>query len=320
MKKNIRKELLKKIHSLTPDQRRGIIFLMLSILSDVPCVIQGITASGKTYLIRLFCELLGQEPLIIDINNDTGISILLRQLVPKEELEKEKIVKIKKKLTKLIKNEKNMNEKEIENIIDLNDYSNWLPSNFKKLIEYIEDISIDFDDKNLSLAYEIKSLLNEQLSFFKHLSNEDSIFIKAMIRGDWVILDGIESGQPELYQRISSLCDLENQNLTMYENGPQYVYSKKAKDKKFRIHPNFRLFITYNPFEAEPNKKLPQSFLNKCLTFSLGAIDESDKTTSLVLSGLFLIENLYKNLEKKYFLENKEIIIKKYQESQKKKR
>ena len=69
---------------------------MLSILSDVPYVIQGITSSGKTHLIRLFCELLGEKPLIIDINNDTGISILLKQLVPKEELEEEKISKIKK--------------------------------------------------------------------------------------------------------------------------------------------------------------------------------------------------------------------------------
>ena len=37
--------------------------------------IQGVTASGKTHLIRLFCELIGYKPLIIDINNDTGICI-----------------------------------------------------------------------------------------------------------------------------------------------------------------------------------------------------------------------------------------------------
>ena len=95
--KDKRAELLLKTHSLSPDQRRGIIFLMLSVLSDVPCVIQGVTASGKTHLIRLFCELLGIMPLIIDINNDTGISILLKQLVPKEELENDKIKEIKKK-------------------------------------------------------------------------------------------------------------------------------------------------------------------------------------------------------------------------------
>ena len=107
-----------------------------------------------------------------------------------------------------------------------------------------------------------------------------------MTKGQWIILDGIESAQPELYQRISSLCELENQNLTMYDNGPEYIYTKKTKDKKFKIHKNFRLFITYNPFEVEPTKKLPQSFLNKCLTFSLSKIDENIKTTSLVLSGI----------------------------------
>ena len=74
---------------------------MLSVLSDVPCVIQGVTASGKTHLIRLFCELLGNKPVIIDINNDTGISILLKQLVPKEEIEEDKIIEIKEKLINL---------------------------------------------------------------------------------------------------------------------------------------------------------------------------------------------------------------------------
>ena len=309
--KDKRRELLLKTHSLTPDQRRGIIFLMLSVLSNVPCVIQGITASGKTHLIRLFCELLGRNPLIIDINNDTGISILLKQLVPKEELEKEKIKKIKKLLKTIIKKEKKVFEDKIEKIININEESDWLPRHFIKLIQLIEDKSIYINNDNFLLISELKCLIKEQLSFFKHLSNDDSNFIRAMTKGDWIILDGIESAQPELYQRLSSLCDLQNQNLTMYENGPEYVYTKNSKKSKFRIHKNFRLFITYNPFEVEPNKRIPQSFLNKVFTFSLSSIDENIKTTSLVLSGLFNKENLYFDLEKKYYKSNEEILKKK---------
>ena len=308
LKKKDREKLLLKTHSLTPDQRRGIIFLMLSVLSDVPCVIQGITASGKTHLIRLFCELLGHKPLIIDINNDTGISILLRQLVPKEQLEKKKIKKIKKKINNLLQKEGKVFQDEIEKIIDLQNSDNWVPSNFRNLIKLLEDKSFEINNENLLLVSELKSILNEQLSFFKHLTNEDSSFIKAMINGDWVILDGIESAQPELYQRISSLCDLENQNLTMYDNGPEYVYTKDSENEKFKIHSDFRLFITYNPFEVEPSKMLPQSFLNKCLTFSLSGIDENIKTTSLVLSGLFMQKNLYKNLEEEYYENNKKLL------------
>ena len=278
---------------------------MLSVLSDVPCIIQGITSSGKTHLIRLFCELLGRIPLIIDINNDTGISILLKQLVPKEEIEEEKVKKIKKTFKKFIKKEKKLGE-EIIKLIKIDKEVEWHPSNFKNVIKLIEDKNDEIKTENMLLSSELKSLLNEQLSFFKHLSNEDSSFIKAMTNGNWVILDGIESAQPELYQRLSSLCDLENQNLTMYDNGPDYVYTKTSKKKKFRIHPDFRLFITYNPFEADPQKRLPNSFLNKCLTFSLSGIDENIKTTSLVLSGLFMKEKLYEKLEIQYYNENEE--------------
>ena len=299
-------ELLLKTHSLSPDQRRGIIFLMLSALSDVPCVIQGITASGKTHLIRLFCELLGQKPLIIDINNDTGISILLKQLVPKEKLEEKYVKKIKKNMKKLINKERTLLGDEIEKIIDINNSKNWLPSQFRNLLDLLEEKIYLLKNESLMIASELKTLISEQLSFFKHLSNEDSSFIKAMINGDWVILDGIESAQPELYQRISSLCDLENQNLTMYDNGPEYVYKKDAKKKQFKIHKDFRLFITYNPFEVESSKRLPQSFLNKCLTFSLSQIDENIKTTSLVLSGSFMLKQLYSDLEEKYYNDNKD--------------
>lgn len=198
MDKKNRQSLLLKTHSLSPDQRRGIIYLMLSVLSDAPCVIQGITSSGKTHLIRLFCELLRREPLIIDINNDTGISILLKQLVPKEEIEKDKIRIIKKTMKKLIKKEDKLGE-EIIKYINVEKESDWHPSNFKKIIELIEDKSEEIKPDNILLVSELKSLLNEQLSFFKNLSNEDSAFIKAMTKGEWVILVGIESAQRELY-------------------------------------------------------------------------------------------------------------------------
>ena len=305
LKKEDRKKLLSKTHSLSPDQRRGIIFLMLSVLSDVPCVIQGITASGKTHLVRLFCDLLGRIPLIIDINNDTGINILLKQLVPKKKLENKNIKKIKRKLNILMKKEKKVLGDEFEKI--LKNSSNWLPSHLKKILKLFEDKYTVIKNENLYLVSELKTLLNEQLSFFKHLSNEDSAFIKAMINGDWVIIDGIESAQPELYQRISSLCDLENQNLTMYDNGPEEVYAKNPKNEKYKkIHPDFRLFITYNPFEVEQNKRLPGNFLNRCLTFSLRPIVENINTTSLVLNGMLRSEKLYLDLENNYYKENKE--------------
>jgi len=107
---------------------------------------------------------------------------------------------------------------------------------------------------------EIEQLLKDELSFLKHLKNEDSPFINALKEGKWVILDGIESAEPELFERLSSLCDLNDRKINLFEKGPQYEYSmKNGKNKDFKIHEDFRLFITYNPIEVEQSKQLSSS-------------------------------------------------------------
>ena len=100
-------------------------------------------------------------------------------------------------------------------------------------------------------------------------------------------IDGIELAQPELFERISSLCDINNPRLNLFEKGSSYEYSKTPQNPKYKIHQNFRLFFSYNPYDAETNKKLCQGFLNKCAVFTLYPLDEDIKSTSLVLSGLF---------------------------------
>ena len=55
-----------------------------------------------------------------------------------------------------------------------------------------------------------------------------------MINGKWVILDGIESAQAELYERLISLCDLSNKSLNLFEKGPEYEYTMDNKDRKFK--------------------------------------------------------------------------------------
>ena len=144
----------------------------------------------------------------------------------------------------------------------------------------------------------------------KHLKNQDSPFINALINGKWVILDGIESAQPELFERLISLCDIENKSLNLFEKGPEYEYTMDNIDHKFRIHENFRLFITYNPIEIEQSKKLPSSFISKCLTFFLSTIDKDEKSSALILSGLFnyykIFEENENNIDKKKIISQKD--------------
>ena len=81
-------ENLKYLISLSQDQRISIIFLLLSIKSGLPCILQGPSYSGKTYLIKLFAKILGKKLKIIQLNNDSGITLLTGQKSPQCELNK----------------------------------------------------------------------------------------------------------------------------------------------------------------------------------------------------------------------------------------
>ena len=289
--------LKKKMFSLTPEQRLGLIFLMISLQTNLTCIIQGPTASGKSYLIKLFCELLGEEPEIIELNNDSGISLLTGQIAPKSDLDDEDIIKIQKLFKKCKINDK------LYSIVNKNDFienpKKWKPYHFREILKELELIKKDLNEKELKLVKRIESKLNNELSFLKHLKNQDSPFINALIKGKWVILDGIESAQPELFERLISLCDITNKNLNLFEKGPEYEYTINNENPDYRINENFRLFITYNPVEIDQSKKLTSSFISKCLTFFLQPIDKDDKSSALILSGLFNYNKIFEENEDK---------------------
>ena len=90
-----REELKQKINTLNLKQKQCLLFLVLSILCKRACVIQGDTAAGKTHLIRLFAEMLGQKLIVYQINKETGLSIFTGQSTLQNHLEKEEISKIK---------------------------------------------------------------------------------------------------------------------------------------------------------------------------------------------------------------------------------
>ena len=125
--------LKKKIFSLTPEQRLGLIFLMISLETNLTCFIQGPTASGKSYLIKLFCELLGEEPEIIELNNDSGISLLTGQISPKSDIDNEDIIKIQKILKKCKINDKIYSIVNKDNFIEKP--LEWKPIHFQRILK-----------------------------------------------------------------------------------------------------------------------------------------------------------------------------------------
>ena len=74
--------------------------------------------------------------------------------------------------------------------------------------------------------------MKKERCFNNYLNNKDSLFIDAMIKGKWILLNRIEFTQPELFQKLMSLCDGDNCFLILFEKGREFQYSRDMMMKK----------------------------------------------------------------------------------------
>jgi hypothetical protein len=115
-----KKENIRLFKSLTNIQKLGIIFLICCIKSGRIPLIQGETASGKSYLMKIFAQLFGQEMILYQITSNSGMSIITGQDIIKTEIEEEELQKLKEKyksVKKIIGEKKNLKNLKRKNII-----------------------------------------------------------------------------------------------------------------------------------------------------------------------------------------------------------
>ena len=109
------KKLINKFNSMTLTKKLCFLFLMCCVISKKTPIIQGITASGKSFIVKLLAEVLGQDLRIYQLNSNSGISLFTGQSIMKEEFdkkEKEKLKAILKLLNIKYKKIKDINSKD----------------------------------------------------------------------------------------------------------------------------------------------------------------------------------------------------------------
>ena len=100
---------------MTLTEKLCFLFLMCCVIAKKTPIIQGVTASGKSFIIKLLAEVLGQDLSIYQLNSNSGISLFTGQSIMKEEFdktEKEKLKNILKLLNIKDKKIKDINSKD----------------------------------------------------------------------------------------------------------------------------------------------------------------------------------------------------------------
>jgi len=263
------KKCKKLFDTLTKSQKHCFIFLICCIISKKTPIIQGPTASGKSYLLNVVSILLGQDSNLYQMNLNTGMSILTGQEIIKEdfnEKEREEINKCYKSIKNIIDYEKPFNS------MSLKHYKKVI-SKIDKKLENSDDLDEETKEK-LKKARRTIFIIISPLSRFIH---KDSVFSDSICKnkGQWVILDGIEMAPLEIPEKIVPLCG-ENPEINIFESGKGiYITSNDIKE-------NFHLFIIYNPFN-KGSKHLDQVLFNKCVSFTLPSIDISQQDASTII-------------------------------------
>ena len=255
---------------LTKIQKLGIIFLICCILSGRIPLIQGETASGKSYLMKIFSKLFGQEMILYQLTSNSGISIITGQDIIKAEIDE---------------NEKNIlknNFKKIKKLIDDNrHFKDFKEDEYPSILTRIVD-KLKINKKIHNLKKEDKEKLIEAKNSIKNivllsgrLAHKKSSFIRAAEKGGWVFLDGIEMGHSILIDTISSLCN-ENPQLNVLGS------EEKISLNKDNIAQNFKFFLTFNPSNLG-KKTINKNLYNSCARFSLTSLDCFTSDSTLVL-------------------------------------
>ncbi|EAY22716.1 hypothetical protein TVAG_476450 [Trichomonas vaginalis G3] len=256
------------IQNLTYSQK--MLFTILSSIIDkhFPIIIQGKTASGKTHTMNLFAEAMAQELVVLQLNVETSDSIVYGGYKPLSELRQTQITEISAMLEEI---------KKVNNQVKKIQITEWTPNYLRKVVNQLTEIKdITQNQNQIQMIDNLNNKIINDCQFYNLIDKYDSIIVKAMNEGKWLLLDGIEACPGVILDRL----------ITLFSSSPRLDLYEKGTDNEIIAKQNFRVFMTYNPYEATMRQKISQSLLNRCFVYTLDPIDHDFNDSFNVIFGI----------------------------------
>ena len=268
----------------TVSQKEALMKMMIGLLAERPILITGDIGTGKTFIVEQLANLIGVNLKVIQFNSETTSLDILGRLELTIDINKINNLKssIKSFIDKLIEIKyKKITEIIVESeLLDISKIQEFLENEKEDFYNYPVKIRNDFD--------EITKQLNDLGGIKKtHFNFNLSAVIKAMMQGDWVLLDDINFAPHEI-EGLMPLLE-EEPTLTIYENDPVLFFTKdksKIKDKEadyeiHEIHPNFRLIMT-----TSKDTNISPAIKSRCLCIKIKPFKEPKDYSELIANNL----------------------------------
>lgn len=254
---------------------------------NIPLIVTGPSNAGKTEFIRFLANSTGAKLQEFAMNSDVDSMDILggyEQVDPVRAISEvtQNTHKILQKLviSNLLASETNdvtlQKAIELVHFIETHNPATEMLSEFTSLFE---DFLALYSDDELHLVHQDLRIAWKKANESSGVRFEwfDGLLVKAVMRGDWLILDNANLCNPSVLDRLNSLLET---------GGSLIINECSMEDGLPRVlepHPNFRLFLTVNPRYGE----LSRAMRNRCIEVFLEDLDDratvSDKST---LAGL----------------------------------
>lgn len=234
---------------------------ILAIQNNWPLIFVGSSGSGKTELVRYLSTIAGAKIVEFSMNSDVDSMDILGGY---EQVDlTRRVTFIIETLTSILRKGLASHFRSSSQVLDTNiaslDFLKFLRSehitienfslfierfvNFKKSVQNNEDVdAIGVQIQNL--AKQMENISSVRFEWF------DGLLVKAVERGDWLILDNANLCSPSVLDRLNSLLET---------NGSLIMNECSMADGQARVlkpHPNFRLFLTMDPKFGELSRAM----------------------------------------------------------------
>ena len=199
---------------------------------DVPCALEGETATAKTTIVRYVASLVGQPVFRLNLNGQTDTSELVGRYVPASgyvEIDTQTL---------------------LDNIGEFDEGSDW--ARVQKDLSEIQGEGRDLNPVEKARLAKTLGLASKSWEF------SEGYIPKALRKGVWVILDEMNLAEPQVLERLNSV--LEDGHELVLTEGSGTIF---AKGGDVEPHKDFRLFGTMNPAEYAGRSTLSPAYRDR---------------------------------------------------------
>ncbi|KAH8909629.1 midasin [Coniochaeta sp. PMI_546] len=252
---------------------REIESIIIAIKQDLPCILVGPSGSGKSVLLRHVAALAGKELVVFPLNADVDTMDLIggfEQADPHRDAQT-CLQQLRMTMQEYILSTlpKECQPEAVRLMSLLAGSSKSTPQHLVRTISCIDlllsDVSISASlASSLSAA---RKILSRPLTLENpHFEWLDGVIVKAIERGQWLVLDNANLCSASVLDRLNSLLERPDGFLSINEHsGPD------GEPRVVRPHPNFRVFLTMDPRYGE----LSRAMRNRSIEIYVEPLSES---------------------------------------------